>query len=319
MTFQTQVGVQPAPGVEGDFCSANPRYSVLAGQNALVAGRLGAVVARFAWLSYEIIDNDGAPGAVNNFGSGMPAGLIHREQQGLITRYLDEASLVVPAGMIITVMDSVELWVKNRGATQALVGQKCYANFSDGSASFAAAGAPGTATSSAATIAASTFSVTGSVSGNIMSVTAVGSGTVQPGSTISGTGVATGSKVVSQLLPLLSGETLGGVGRYALSIAEQTAASTTIAGTYGTLTVGGTIAGAFGPGDVISGAGVVAGTSITQQVNGSPGGAGDYVVDNNTVVGSSIALTANINIETKYIARSSGLPGELVKISPIAY
>ena len=317
MTFQTQVGVQQAPGVEGDFASANPRYSVLAGQGALVAGRLGAVVARFAWLSYELTDSNGAPAAVNNFGSGVPAGFIHREQQALITAYLAESSLVVPAGMAITVMDAGDFWVKNRGATQALPGQKCYAAFADGSASFAAAGAPGTASGSASSIAASTFSVTGSVANATLTVTAVGSGTVVPGATISGTGIASGTKVSAQLLPLLSGETLGGIGRYALNIAEQTAASTTVSGTYGTLTVGGTVAGLFGVSDSLSGSGVVAGTTITALGTGV-GGAGTYIVDVNTVVAST-AITANINYETKWFARSSGLPGELVKISSTPY
>jgi hypothetical protein len=41
-------------------------------------------------------------------------------------------------------------------------------------------------------------------------------------------------------------------------------------------------------------------------------------VDNNTVVAST-AITAGLSVETKYFARSSGLPGELVKISSNPY
>jgi hypothetical protein len=163
-------------------------------------------------------------------------------------------------------------------------------------------------TSSASSVAGSTFSVTGSISGNLLTVTAVGSGTVVPGATISGTGVLTGTQIVGQL----SG-TPGGVGVYELNYGEQTVASTTISGTYGTLTVGGTVTGTFSVGDTITGSGVVAGTAITALGTGT-GGAGTYIVNNNTVV-SSTAINASQNVETKWIAMSGGLPGELVKIS----
>jgi len=51
--FQTVVNTQPAPGIEGDFCNKNPRFSVDAGPGGLVAGDKGVVVGRFAWLSFE--------------------------------------------------------------------------------------------------------------------------------------------------------------------------------------------------------------------------------------------------------------------------
>jgi hypothetical protein len=99
-----------------------------------------------------------------------------------------------------------------------------------------------------------------------------------------------------------------------VSIPDQTvAAGTAISGTYGTLTVGGSVAGTWGVGDTISGTNVVAGTAITALISGT-GGAGTYAVDNNTVV-SSTAITAAINVETKFFARSFAQPGELVKIS----
>jgi len=307
--FQTQVGVQPAPAVEGDFASTNPRATVLAGPGALVCGLQGVTVGRFAWTDYENVDADGAPGVANNFGVGAPAGFVHREQQALIPNYLGYYSMLVPAGFPITLFDWGDFWVRNAGSGQALPGQKAFANYADGTIYFAAAGAtPGGGSGSASTIAAETSSVTGSIAGNVLTVTAVGSGTVYPGTTISGTGVATGTQIVSQL----SGTT-GGVGTYAVSIPEQTVASTTISGTYGLLTVGGTVTGAFGVGDVITGTDVVAGTQITALGTGT-GGAGTYVVNNNTAV-SSTAISSQTAIETKWYCRSSGLSGELVKMS----
>lgn len=306
--FQSQALYNPAPAVEGDFASTNPRATVLAGPGALVCGDAGVIVGRFAWATDEYVDGDGAPGAVNNFGSGPVTGFVHREQQGLIEVYLEEASMQVPAGFPITLFSEGDFWAKNNGTGQALPGMKAYANYADGKVTFAASGTPGTASGSASSIAASTSSVTGSISGNVLTVTAVGSGTVYPGTTLSGTDVASGTQIVAQL----SG-TPGGVGTYSVSIPEQNVASTTISGTYGTLTVGGTVTGTFGVGDTLSGTGVVAGTEITALISGT-GGAGTYAVNNNTVV-SSTAITAGTSIETKWYARSAGLPGELVKIS----
>lgn len=307
MGFQTQTYYNPAPAVEGDFASTNPRATVLAGPGGLVAG-ISAIVGRFAWATSSFTDTDGAPAVLNSFGSGPITGFIHREQQGLIQVYLQESTMQVPAGFPITAFMTGDFWIKNNGAAQATPGMKAYANFADGKATFAATGAPASASGSASSIAATTSSVTGSIAGNVLSVTAVSSGTVYPGTTISGTGVATGTQIVSQL----SG-TAGGIGTYSVSIPEQTVASTTISGTYGVLTVGGTIAGVFGLGQTLTGTGITLPTAITALITGT-GGAGTYAVNANTVVAST-AITAATNVETKFVCRSSGLPGELVKIS----
>lgn len=313
--FQSLVSSNLAPAVEGDFASTNPRKVVLAGPGGLIAGPEGVTVGRFAWVSSQYIDDNGAPAVVDNFASGgsQVAGFVHREQQGLIQTYLQEAGMVVPAGFGITLFDSGDFWAKNAGSGQALPGMKAYANLNDGKVTFAASGAPGSASGTASSVAAATSSVTGSIADNVLTVTAVGSGVVRPGTTISGTGVAAGTKIVEQLLPLIGAETLGGVGRYAVSIPEQVVASTTISGTYGILTVGGTVTGTFYSGAPISGSGVAAGTVITQLITGT-GGAGTYAVDNNTVVGST-TISAGTTVETKWFARSAGLAGELVKIS----
>lgn len=306
--FQTSATYNPAPGVEGDFASTNPRASALAGPGGLIAGT-SAIVGRFAWATASLIDADGAPAVLNSFGSGPITGFIHRENQALIPNYLQEFGMTVPAGFPITAMIVGDFWVRNAGTTQALPGQKAYANYSNGAATFAATGSPSGATATASSIAAATSSVTGSITGNILTVTAVGSGTLYAGTTISGTSVATGTTIVSQLTG-----TAGGIGTYSVSIPEQTVASTTISGTYGVLTVGGTVTGTFGVGNTLSGTNVVAGTYIASQLTGTTGGAGTYVVSNNTVV-SSTTITSATNIETKFVCRTSGLPGEIVKIS----
>jgi hypothetical protein len=309
--WQTGVAVQPAPGVEGDFATANPRFNVLAGPGALVAGAAGVRIGYFAWLSSQAVDADNAPAIVNSFGSGPVAGFVHREQQGLNTSYLSYAGMMIPPGFPVTLHSGGDFWVTNNGSAAAQIGQKAYADLATGKVSFAATGAPTTASVTGA-IAANTFSVTGAIAGNVMTVTAVGSGTVQPGP-ITGSGITSGTKVVKQLTPLLSGEALGGIGRYALNVPEQTVASETINGTYGTLTVSAVSSGTVGVGGVVAGSGVTTGTAIVALGTGA-GGTGTYIVDTTQTVGSE-ALTVTQNVETKWIAMSSGLAGELVKIS----
>lgn len=309
--FQTQVNTVPAVGVEGDFCSLNVWTSYTAGPGGLVAGASGAIIGRWGW-TVPPNDADGAPALVNCFSlaGGAPQGFVHRTQSALITQYLSDATLVVPAGYQMTLLDGGDFWVKNAGSGQALPGMKAYASFLDGTTTFAATGSATTGGSgTSSSIASSTSSVTGSIAGNIMTVTAVGSGTLYPGTTLSGTGVASGTQIVSQI-----GGTTGGVGTYYVSIPEQSVASTTISGTYGTLTVGGTVTGTFNVGDPISGSGVATGTVITAKISGT-GGAGTYVVNNNTVVPGPETISAIGNFETKWVCTSSALNGELAKIS----
>lgn len=308
--FQTQVGVQPAPATEGDFCDSNPRASVIAGPGGLVAGAAGLTIGRFAWWSFATIDPNGTPTIANNFGAGPPTGFIHREQQGLLINYLQESSMFIPAGFGVTLMASGGYWVKNNGAGAAQVGMKAYADLDDGRVSFAATGSPAAGGSATGSIAASTGSFTGSISNNVMTISAVGSGAVVVGGTLSGTGVATGTKVVSQLTG-----TPGGVGTYVVTPANQTVASTTISETYGTFTAASGLTGAFSVGSVLSGTGVDAGTTITALGTGT-GGLGTYIVSSNTVV-SSTAISATGNVETKWRAASAGAAGELVKITDV--
>jgi hypothetical protein len=313
--FQSQVYVQPAPAVEGDYASTNPRATVLAGPGNLVAGLNGVRIGRFAWVSNVDQDANSAPGYVTNLGGtgagnvGSVAGFVHREQQGLITDYLVEAGMVIKPGFGVTLMSAGDFWVKNSGTTQAFVGNKAYANFADGSITFAATGLPTTGTASGSA-GPQTASFTGALAGNILTVTAVANGTLVNGMTLtaSGTATATGTQIAGQL----SG-TVGGVGIYAVNIGEQTIGSTTFTGSVGLLTVTGTGVTGLGIGVTLTGTGFNAATVITQLGTGT-GGAGTYYINPAQTAGAT-TITFNQNVETKWVAQSEGLAGELVKIS----
>lgn len=299
--LQTQVNIQPAPAVAGDFASANPRAVVLTNPNGFVAAAGGVTVGRFAWA------DDATNTTVANNGTGAPTGFVHREQQALITAFLGETSNLVPTGLPVTLHSGGDFWVTNAGANAVTIGMKAYANYATGAVTFAATGTPPVGGVVTGAIAAATFSVTASIADTVMTVTAVGSGTVVVGGTISGTGVTSGTTVTAQLTG-----TTGGVGTYAVSI-PQTAASTTVSGTYGILTVSAVTSGTLAVGDVLSGTNVTAGTLITALGTGT-GGTGTYTVSP-TGTTASTTVTATGAVETKWSAASIGLTGELIKMS----
>jgi hypothetical protein len=305
--FQTQAYVQPAVAVQGDFASANPWANALAGPGALVAGVGGVTIGRFCWTAPPQ-DPDGTNGVAYSYGTGPVAGFVHREQQGLNTTFLSGAGMTIPQGFMVTAMIAGDYWVVNDGATQALPGMKAYADYATGKVRFGATGAPSQQASVTGAVAASTGSFTGSITGNVLNITAVGSGVAVVGGVLSGTGVASGTRITSQLTG-----TPGGIGTYEVSIPEQAVASTTISETYGTLTVSAVGSGTLEVGSVLAGSGVDAGTYVTAFGTGL-GGTGTYIVSSNTVVGST-TITATGDVETNFTARSSGLPGELVKMS----
>jgi len=130
MSFQKTVNQYLAPAVAGDFASANPRASVVAGEGQFVAGPGGVTVGLFAWA---------VSGVVTNAGSGAPTGFVHRDLQALITMFLSEAGLVIPQGLPVTPLNQGDFWVKT--GNNATVGQKVFASNTTGGVQTGAAGA----------------------------------------------------------------------------------------------------------------------------------------------------------------------------------
>ena len=335
--IQTTVAVTQAPAVAGDWSSANPRTFFTSGPGGLVAGPSGLTVGLFAWLAWSgAADTDSAPIIAQNYfggvpigasgfggaGGAAPSGFVHREQQGLNTTYLLDASQTIPVGFPIALCSSGDVWVKNDGSAAAYLGYQAFADFATGKISFLAAGsAATTVTCATSTITAATsVSATGGISGNLMTLTAANN-TIYNGMKVT-VGAATGTVVVSQVTPLLTGETTGGIGRYYVSIPEQSVAagtSLTIAGYV--LTLGGgspaTPSGTFKVGAYYTYSTTNAGY-ITQSVSGSGGTASGDVLAVLPVTGTTLSsntVTATTNVATKWYAQSSGAAGELIKMS----
>lgn len=289
--FPGQVNTVQAPAVAGDFCSANPRFTVDAGPGGFVAGASGCKVGLFAWA-------DSTFTTVSNFGSGAPTGFVHREQQALMQLIKNESTMTVLAGLMVTLFNGGDFWVKNDGATTSAIGNKAYANFADGKISFAATATPPTSATVTGSVAANVVTaavaantMTASISGTTLTVSAVGAGAVLgAGQTLTGGSAGTGYvDPGTTILAQLTG-TAGSTGTYSLNIAGNVT-STTITAVGGGMTVSAVTTGALAIGQTISGSGVVSGTKITGYGTGT-GGTGTYTVDNATVV-SSTTVTAS--------------------------
>jgi hypothetical protein len=307
--FQTVVNRQPALGIEGDWASSNPRSSLVAFDGALVAG-VNILVGRFAWA-----DGDG----VVNYGGNGRLGFVQVDQPSLIPfnpaggfAGIGQATLQVVPGNEMNLQASGDFLC--RFAAGAVVNQKVYANFADGTAFAAVTGSPAGATSTTFSIAAATSAFTASIAAGILNVSAVSSGSVVPGTVITGSGSISGNQVIRQL----SGTT-SGVGLYELAEDDGTVVgSESMTGSYGLLTLGGTVTGTFSLGDPLTAAGSTAGTTIwansTNSVLTGNGGAGTYAVSPSQAI-STGTITAATNVETPWFIETFAAAGELAIIS----
>jgi hypothetical protein len=205
-TFQRTVNANPAPAVEGDFASANPRRSMLAGESALIAGGDGVTVGRFAWAR-------NSNGLVTNANPGNPAvparlGFVGRNQPVVITGWLEANSMLLTPGLEITLHDGGDFWCRFAGG--AAIGQKVFARHSTGEAVAAAAGA---------TVAGASFTGVIAVTTGILTASVV-TGPIEVGALLAGSGVPAGTIVTEQL----SG-TPGGAGTYQTNITTAVAST----------------------------------------------------------------------------------------------
>lgn len=301
MPFQSKVNTNQAPGVAGDFASTNPFSSVLATAGALVAPAGGLTVGNFAFV--------GPAGQVSqSYVSGWQIGFLGRNEQALITQFLGESSLVVPEGFPVTLFD----------------GGDFFAYFADGATALATVYAD---EDTGAPQMQSTNSFTGSVgftgTGSLATVTGVGQLTlatvtaasiVTIGDVLSGTGVVSGTTITG----LVSGtpSTVGAV--YSLSTPPTTESAEAVTTASSVLNVTAVADGGLSVGQVISGSGVTAGTSIASFGTGV-GGIGTY---NLLIPGSvpfhtaSETISGPSNIATGFTVSSVSLAGAgVAKIS----
>lgn len=254
MSFQKVVNVNQAPGVLGDFASTNPFSSITTAQGGLVAPAGGLVVGNFFWV--------GPAGQTSqSFVSGWQIAFLGRNEQALITQFLGEFSLVVPQGFMVVGMDGGDFWAEF--ANGATAGAQVYADVTTGE--------PQMQTTNSVTGSVG-FTGTASFATNVMTVVTQTAGSIiAVGDVVTSAGVTAGTTVTA----ILSGAP-GAVGStYSLSTAPGTIATQAATTASAVLNVTAVANGGLSVGDVISGTGVTAGTSIASILTGT-GGVGTY-------------------------------------------
>ncbi len=284
MGFQLQVNREIGVAVEGDFTSANPRISLLAGAGMFVTAPAprSPNVGRFNWADYA------TKLVYGNYRGETTTriGFMHRENQALIVPYLADNQMSVEAGIMSPLHQGGEFWVRIPGTATCTIGQKAFAQYLDGSIVAAAAGT-----------STQTASVTASFAANgVMTVTAVASGTLRVGAVLSGGNIPAGTFIA--ILSLGTGA--GGTGTYnttataVIASAAGVLASESVETNFkfqSSLAVDPTFTGALAATGVLTtsaqtgvieatmqvvGAGVPRNTRIVQQLTGTAGAAGTY-------------------------------------------
>ena len=204
--WQTQGYPQPAIGVQGEITTNNPRAYFEAGPGGLVAGTGGVTIGRFAWVyppddpngSYtQVLNTSLAPGGSPTI---KPAGIVQNVTQGQNSTFLSNAGMNILQGFQMALLTWGDCLVVNDGTVVPTPNySKAFVALATGKVQFAAPGAIiGGATASSFTIAAATnTTLVGSIQDDILTVTNIGSGGFYPGAVLSGTGIATGTRVVS--------------------------------------------------------------------------------------------------------------------------
>lgn len=310
MGFQNRVNLQPGVATVGDFADANIRAVVLAGAGALVAAAAprSPIVGHFAW------GNQSTGLAAGDYRGEAAAkiGFLHRENNAIIVPFLAGQQMYLEAGQLVTLFDQGSFWAEFPAG--AVVGEKAFARYLDGSVYSAAAG---TSTVSVSAMTGALVGATGVLT--IASLT----GTLAVGDVISGSPFAVSVAVLSQL----SG-TPGGIGTYlttgVANVADVTGAvahnavetsfyvdspaaadasiTGSIAAATGILTVTAVASGVLVAGQLVSGVGVPPNTQIVAQLTGSAGSTGTY--STNLVVGPVVTSRALVASQ-----------GQLAKIS----
>lgn len=121
---------------------------------------------------------------------------------------------------------------------------------------------------------------TGSGSGTNLTASAV-TGVIHVGAAVAGTGVPSGTYIVSQ-----TSGSAGGAGVYVTNHAT-TSSSDALTASSNTLDVTAVASGTIQPTDAISGTGVASGTTVLAQISGAPGGVGLYTISSQQHVASA--------------------------------
>jgi hypothetical protein len=296
-------------GVAGDWAGANIRASVPVGPWALVAPPSGVTVGAIGWANP-------ATGICSSYfqPSSFP-GFIHREQQaqglqtsasGIVTNV---AASQILSGYPVIALAQGDFWGLFQGSASA--GNSIYANPTTGALIAAASGAGVTASNTSVTTSGgNTLTLVGTTTGAVAIGQIFTAAGIPPGTYITaGSGTSwTIANLDGVAIPVVTTVAASFYGQQpvqwlcmenvpALASFTATLAASTGAGPFGVLTVSAVGSGTIYPGQWIQSSGTVpvpltANLQIIQQLTGTTGGAGTYLVNNTIAVGSGQTFTS---------------------------
>jgi hypothetical protein len=165
--------------------------------------------------------------------------------------------------------------------------------------------APATLSTCTGSIGPQTASFTGSIQGNVLTVTQVAGGTIVDGGVMGTAGGVAANTIITGQLSITSG-LAGGIGTYAVSIAQAVPSSAAMTESYGLLTITNVSAGTLSIGQtLVNGTGVLANTVITQ-LGTALGTVGTYYINNSQTV-ASITSTQPAPVVVTFDSVSGGL------------
>lgn len=200
--FQSFINTYQPTGQKGSRASMNPRAFVLGGEGDYRADATDVVtVANFAWC----VPGGTAHGALT---AGGILAFVSNEMEALITTWLAQDTLVVPAGLIVPAYTHGDFWAEMNGTGAVAVGDAIYAVNASGAPSTSSASATDTGYKAASAIpaqASSSGNVTINGSTGVMTVAVTVTGAIQTGANgqvganVNGTGVPANVFVLNQL------------------------------------------------------------------------------------------------------------------------
>lgn len=330
MPFQSAVNLYPAVGVWGVRASNNPTSTVDSGQGNFAAGTSGATVGKFGW---QVLNALTGRAVVNSFSPTVPTvpdGFVGNEQQALITVWLAQSGLVIPAGYPVTLYNRGDWWAKSVYGP-VTIGQKVYANLFSGDVYGGVTGLNLTGLPAAATGSAASVTATTTVGSYSMNITATGSGSVQVGQQINGPGLTGGvfyidslgtyngtSGTVNLSLPAVAASTGGTFTTVAnIGAGGAVVTSATISTGTNSLNIITQTSGLILPGQLIycATAGLPAGAYVAS-IGTYNGTSGTVLIGPSNATGTITTQAFNFSawIETPWYFNSAGNTGDLVKI-----
>lgn len=311
--FQTRVNREMPVAAPGDWAGANIRANVPVGPWMLVAPPSGTTVGVICWA-------DPTNGIASSyFRPNSFAGFVHREQQALITTFLAIATQQIPSGLPVTAQAQGDYWgIFTAGCS---VGQKVYANPLTGALSGNATGngvtvtiTAGGASITSGVLTTTDADVTGTPAvGQIVSDSGgnvpLGTYIASSGGTGSGTHIWNLANADGTAIPNVAAGSLTwklyGVQETQFVCAQNVAAAASVTATlaasagqgpFGVLTVTAVGSGALAPQQFIQSSGTVpvplsANIQIIEQLTGTTGSTGTYLVSNTIAVASGQTFT----------------------------